>query len=87
MEHTHDCLHGMGFEVYGDVYEEWENETKTRNELEQQVVELTGQNEKQQAQITNLEDHNKALLSEVESLKVRVRQLENKRSAEEACLS
>ena len=40
---------------------------------------LEEQNEKLQSQ-------NKALLSEVELLKARVQQLENKRSAEEACL-
>jgi len=50
-----------GLRVYGDVYEERGNEI---NELMQQVVELTSQNEKQQAQITNLEDH-KALECEV----------------------
>jgi len=65
------CLHGIGFEVYGDVYEDCGEETKTR--LEQ----LEEQNEKLQSQ-------NKALLSEVELLKARVQQLENKRNAEEA---
>ena len=63
-----ECLHGVSFDVYGDVYEDWGEETKTR--LEQ----LEEQNEKLQSQ-------NEALLSEVESLKIRVRQLENKRSA------
>jgi len=75
------CLHGMGFEVYGDVNEEWSDESNSRIEqLEERV-------EKQQAQITNLEDRNKALLSENDSLKARIRQLESKRGAEEACLS
>ena len=66
------CLHGIGFEIYGSVHEEWEVEQ----------VEETDQD-----RIQRLENQNKALLNEVESLKARIRQLENKRSAEEACLS
>ena len=84
------CLHGVSFELYGDVCEEWEDESKskTRNEqLENQVMELTGQNEKLQTHNTKLQTHNEALSREVESLKARVRLLEGKRSAEEACLS
>ena len=94
------CLHGMGFEVFGEVYEEWEVEQveeisqdrvqrlDTENkalpvllidEHQAQIKDLTGQNEKLQA-------HNQTLLSEVESLKARIRQLENKRSAAVACL-
>ena len=98
-----DCLHCIGFEVYGNVHEDWnykkveeaeeeeegeeeeeeEEETETDEDriqrLEVQNEALLNQNEKQQAQIV-------ALSSENDSLKARVRQLENKRSAEEAGL-
>ena len=75
------CLHGIGFELYGDVYEEWGDKSESRIEqLEDQNKEVLNENKKLQVQ-------NEALLSEIDSLKARVRQLENKRNAEEACLS
>ena len=66
------CLHGIGFEVYGSVHEDWKYEQQ--------------QEETPQDRIQRLEDENMALLNENDSLKARIRQLENKRSAEEACL-
>ena len=99
-EYREICLHGIGFEVYGDVCEDWEvgqveeisQDRVQRLEVENEVPPVS-RNEMQQAQIKSLADQNErqqtqieALLSEVESLKARVRQLESKRSAEEACL-
>ena len=75
----HICLHGIGFEVYGSVHEEETAQDRIQR-LEVENEALLNQNEKQQAQIV-------ALSTENDSLKARVRQLENKRSAEEACLS
>ena len=86
-EWREDCLHGIGFEVYGDVYEEWRDESKIQIEqLENQNEEVKGQIEKLQTHIQKLQTQNEALLSENDSLKARVRQLENKRSAAVACL-
>jgi len=67
------CLHGIGFEIYGDVYEEWDVQ------LEDQNKEVLNENEK-------LKSQNEALLSENDSLKARIRLLESKRSAAVACL-
>jgi len=75
------CLHGVSFELYGDVCEKWEDETKALHEqLENQVKEVTSQNEKLQTQNAKLQSQNESLLNENDSLKARVRQLENKRS-------
>jgi len=32
----HRCFHGIGFEVYGNVYEEWSNESNRIEYLEDQ---------------------------------------------------
>jgi len=94
-EYRETCLHGINFEVFGDVYEDWKDESKTRIEqLEIENEALPGtQNEMQQSQIKDLTDqnmklkaHNETLLNENDSLKARIRQLESKRSATEACL-
>jgi len=50
------CLHGIGFEVYGDVYEEWGDEYTHIQELENQNEEVLNENKKLKAQ-------NDALLS------------------------
>ena len=69
------CLHGVGFEIFGDVREEWGDENETHIRIEQL-----------ENQVMDLQSQNKELLNENNALKDRVRQLENKRSAEEACL-
>ena len=74
-DESNDCLHGIGFELYGDICEEWGDESETHIRIEQ----LEGK-------VEELQSQNKALLNENESLKARIRQLENKRSADEACL-
>lgn len=33
-KHREPCLHGMGFELYGDVYEDWEYEQVVENETQ-----------------------------------------------------
>ena len=44
------CLHGIGFEVYGDVYEEWGDEYTHIQELENQNEEVLNKNKKLKAQ-------------------------------------
>ena len=73
------CLHGIGFEIYGDVYEEWGDEKTRVEQLEDQNKEVLSENEK-------LKSQNEALSTENDSLKARIRLLESKRSAAVACL-
>jgi len=79
-DYRETCLHGIGFEVYGSVYEEWGDEKTRIEQLENQNEEVLNENKK-------LKTQNELLSNEVDSLKARVMQLEKKKSAEEACLS
>jgi len=74
------CLHGIGFEIYGGVLEEWEVESKSR------IEQLDDENEKLQTNNAKLPQNEEASLNENDSLKARIRQLGNKRNAEDACL-